>query len=121
MSRNDDTTALRARVDLLEHVVGAMYQFAGEVGAPVRMLDALWAVSQGKSIDVQHLTRVYKDECEEIITLKRQLDDVRKIVAIGSAASEFGRLGGSRTSDAKRRASAANGRKGGRPRKTAAA
>lgn len=32
-------------------------------------------------------------------------------------AAELGRKGGSATSDAKRRASAANGRKGGRPRK----
>jgi hypothetical protein len=36
---------------------------------------------------------------------------------MGAAAAAIGRLGGQSTTPAKRRASAANGRKGGRPRK----
>jgi hypothetical protein len=115
----DEVARLRARVELLEDVVGAMYQFGGEVGAPVRMLDALWAVALGKPVNLENLTGVHANECEEVQTLRRQLDDVRRIVAVGPAAAELGRVGGSRTTAAKRRAARANGRKGGRPRRAA--
>lgn len=43
------------------------------------------------------------------------LDDARVILA----AKSLGRLGGKSRSDAKRKASAANGKRGGRPKKTA--
>ena len=56
---------LQARIELLEDVVGAMYQFAGEVGAPVRMLDALWAAAQGGAVNLSNLTAVYTNDCEE--------------------------------------------------------
>jgi hypothetical protein len=112
-----EVARLRARVELLEEVVGALYQFAGEVGAPVRMLDTLWAVAQGNAADLEDLTSVYANDCREVQTPRRQLEEVRRIVAVGPAAAELGRLGGSRTTAAKRRAARANGRKGGRPRR----
>jgi hypothetical protein len=121
MKPEQGIATLRARIEQLEDLCGAMYQFAGEVGAPLRFLDALAAAAQGKPVGTSALLPVYARECEEIIALQRQLDAVRQIVAIGPAAAELGRVGGSRTSAAKRRASRANGRKGGRPRKTAAA
>jgi predicted RNA binding protein YcfA (HicA-like mRNA interferase family) len=49
----------------------------------------------------------------------RQLRHSTKPNTVTVAGHELGRLGGSRTSAAKRRAARANGRKGGRPRKTA--
>jgi hypothetical protein len=117
MKPTRDVVTLRARVEQLEDLCGALYQFAGEVGAPVRFLDALWAAAQGKPVDTSALLPVYAHECEEVQTLRRQLDGVRQIVAVGPAAAELGRAGGSRTSAAKRRAARANGRKGGRPRR----
>lgn len=111
---------LRARIEQLEYVCAEAYQLAGAVGAPVRCLDLLWAAAQGKSVDVDGMLPVHADECEEIIALQRQLQEVRRIVAVGPAAAELGRLGGSRTSPAKRRSSRTNGRKGGRPRKAVA-
>ena len=119
MNPAKDVVALRARVEQLEDLCGALYQFAGEVGAPLRFLNALWAAAQGKPVNTSALLPVYANECEEVLTLQRQLEGVRQIVAVGPAAAELGRAGGSRTSAAKRRASRANGRKGGRPRKSA--
>jgi hypothetical protein len=121
MKATQEVVTLRARVEALEGLCGAIYQFAGAVGAPERILDALWAAAQGEAFEADGLLPTLASECHEIIALQRQLDDVRKIVSIGPAAAEFGRLGGSRTSMAKQRASAANGRKGGRPRKRAVA
>jgi hypothetical protein len=119
VNTENEVAKLRARVELLEDVVGAMYQFAGEVGAPVRMLDALWAVAEGKAVDLEHLTAVCASECSEVQALRSQLEEIRRIVAVGPAAAELGRVGGSRTTVAKRRAARANGRKGGRPRRAA--
>ena len=114
-----DSKRLHARIAHLEEVCAVVYQFAGEVGAPVRLLDMLWAEADGKTTDLESLLPVLAGECEEIVTLRRQLEGVRRIVAVGPAAAELGRRGGSRTSPAKRLASRANGRKGGRPRNAA--
>ena len=119
MNSGGDVARLRARIEHLESLCAVVYQLAGEVGAPVPMLDALWNAAQGKRFDVDGLLPVLAQDCEAIAMLRRQLEDVRRIVAIGPAAAELGRVGGSRTSAAKRRAARANGRKGGRPRKAA--
>jgi len=118
---NPELARLRARVEILEAVCAEAYQLAGAIGAPVRFLDMLWAAAQGKSVDVEGILPVSTDECEEVLALKQQLAEVRRIVAVGPAAAELGRVGGLRTSVAKRRAARANGRKGGRPRKAAVA
>ena len=114
-----DSKRLHARIAHLEEVCAVAYQFAGEVGAPVRLLDVLWEEAQGRTTDLEQLLPVYAQDCEEVALLKQQLEAVRRIVAVGPAAAELGRVGGSRTSPAKRRAARANGRKGGRPRKAA--
>lgn len=117
----DETARLRARIENLEYVCAEAYQFAGAVGAPVRLLDLLSEAAAGKTVDVDGMAPVLLDECLEVAGLKQQLEEVRRIVAVGPAAAELGRLGGSRTSAVKRRAARANGQKGGRPRKSAAA
>jgi hypothetical protein len=109
----------RARVEELEELCAAVYQFAGEIGAPPRVLDALWSAAQGEAIPQTGLLPIAAGECEEIRMLRHQLEAVRRIVAVGPAAAELGRIGGTRSSVAKRRAARANGRKGGRPRKAA--
>ncbi len=110
-------SAARRRVEELERLCGELYQFAGEVGAPARILNALWAAAQGRKLPGDGLLPVRAEECSEIAALMGQLEEVRRIVATGPAAAELGRLGGRKTSPAKRRAAAANGRRGGRPRK----
>jgi hypothetical protein len=51
MSRRPATIkSLMARVKRLEYLCAEMYQVAGEVGAPVRVLDALSAAADGRPI-----------------------------------------------------------------------
>lgn len=119
MSPAKELSTLRARVVVLEELCAAAYQFAGEVGAPLRWLDALAGAAQGGPVTVEGLLPIRASDCEEVQTLQRQLEEVRRIVAVGPAAAELGRLGGSRTTAAKRRAARMNGKKGGRPRKAA--
>jgi hypothetical protein len=121
MTTREELARLRARVAELESLCAAVYQFAGSVGAPVRVLDALWAGAQGEAVSTDGLLPVHADECEEVALLQHQLEAVRRVVAVQPAAAELGRLGGQRTSRAKQRAARLNGRKGGRPRKAAAA
>jgi hypothetical protein len=119
MKGHPDLDALRHRVQALEELCAEVYQLAGEIGAPVRFLDALWAAAQGRPLPGGERIPVRAEECSEMAALQRRLEEVRRAVAIGPAAVELGRLGGKRTSLAKRRAAAANGRKGGRPRRAA--
>ncbi len=115
---SNELDVLRRRVEALEGLCAEAYQLAGEVGAPIGVLDRLWAGAQGEPIPGRSFARVHASECEVIADLQAQLEKVRAIVAVRPAAAELGRLGGSRTSPAKRRAARANGRKGGRPRNT---
>jgi hypothetical protein len=50
-------------------------------------------------------------------SLERQPDGTWRLVSVSEIAAALGRRGGSATSEAKRRASRENGKKGGRPRK----
>ena len=119
MTNGQELVRTRARVEALEELCAAVYQVAGEVGAPQRVLDALWAAAQGADIPAVELLPISAAECDVIQTLQRQLEAVRQIVAVGPAAAELGRVGGTQSSASKRRAARANGRKGGRPRKAA--
>jgi len=111
---------LRARLDALEDLCGYLYQFAGEVGAPVPILAALWAATDRKKPirPSEDLPRVLATDCTEVADRDRLLTEVRALLGV-SAAAELGRVGGSKTSKAKQLAARANGKKGGRPRKVA--
>ena len=120
MTTDQQIAHLRSRIADLESLAGTVYQLAGAVGAPEAWLDALWAASQGEAFSIDRLLPVTAEDCVAVADIHRQIEDVRRIVAVGPAASELGRVGGHRTSAAKRRAARANGRKGGRPRKQTA-
>ena len=120
MTKDQHSTRLRIRVAELESLCAAAYQLAGAVGAPVVWLDALWAASQGDAFSTERLLPVAAEDCDAVADLHEQVEHIRRIVAVGPAAAELGRVGGQRSSAAKRRAARANGRKGGRPRKEAA-
>lgn len=55
---NTQLGKLTARVEELEDLCGAMYQFAGTVGAPERVLDVLWAAAQGKPLSQEALDAI---------------------------------------------------------------
>ena len=59
---------LTTRIALLEMLCAAMYQFAGEVGAPARMLDVLVAAQNG-----EHLS----EEMIDLILTVRSSDCLR--------------------------------------------
>ena len=109
---------LRGRVEALEDLCGYMYQFAGEVGAPVAILDALWAAADRKRPIPADLPHVLDTDCSAVREREDLLAHMRKLLGM-SAAKEFARAGGSKTSKAKQLAARANGKKGGRPRKVA--
>jgi hypothetical protein len=121
MRRENDVARLQARIAALEDLAAAAYQLAGTIGAPESWLDALSAAADGRPLpDADSLLPVTAEDCTEFAELRAQVEQVRRIVAVGPAAAELGRLGGQRSSAAKRRSSRANGRKGGRPRKEVA-
>ena len=93
----------QARVDALEELCAEVYQFAGTVGAPVRVLDALNAAAEGRELPAGSLLPISLNECADV---RPQL-----------AAAVLGRRGGRVTSVAKRRASKRNAKAGGRPPK----
>ena len=106
----------RARIAVLEALCADAYQLAGTVGAPVRFLDALAAAADGKPIPKGDLLPVLEDECEAVGQREALLAKARSVLGV-SAAAELGRVGGAKTSSAKRRAARANGKKGGRPKR----
>ena len=132
---------LRARVALLEDVLAEAYQFAGAVGAPVRVLDNLDAAVAGRHLPHETFLPVRAEECDEVLDLIRLLEKgggagkrtapprakakgtarKRKKVAArrNTLAAVLGRSGGQARTRAKAAAARENGAKGGRPRKTA--
>ena len=132
-----EVAQLRARVEALEDVCAEAYQFAGEVGAPARVLDRLWAAAQGDAIPVASMLPVTADELRGVLRLPRldrraypsQMGTVSEVSAARQALNDVldvvepylrrrlaGRAGAT-SSERKAAASRANGRKGGRPRK----
>lgn len=63
-AREAEIEALRARVEALEAVCGEAYVFAGAVGAPTRVLDALSAAANGDDIPIASFLPVSADECD---------------------------------------------------------
>jgi hypothetical protein len=73
-----ETERLRARVAALEDLCAWMYQFAGEVGAPVPVLDALWAAQTGKAFaGSDQLPRVLAGDCEAVQEARRGVSEPR--------------------------------------------
>jgi hypothetical protein len=66
-SRVETTTdlerALVAEVEGLQRVCAEAYQFAGAVGAPVRVLDQLWAAAEGRPLPHESILPVSAADC----------------------------------------------------------
>jgi hypothetical protein len=77
-----DPELLQQRIDALEHLCGEAYQFAGAVGAPVRVLDALAAAANGDPLPAGSLLPVGAEECDAIADLRLRLERVRAAVAV---------------------------------------
>lgn len=76
----DTDAQLRARLAQLEYVCGEAYQFAGEVGAPARLLDRLCAAANGDPIPPDAYPAVTADECSEVAAARMALAQVLDIV-----------------------------------------
>jgi hypothetical protein len=73
--------ALTDRVAALERVCAEIYQFAGAVGAPVRVLDLLHAAAQGEPLPDASILPIAAEECDAVAELQTRLDRVRQAVA----------------------------------------
>lgn len=104
-----------ARVDELQALCAELYQVLGTVGAPVTVLDKVWAAAAGDRIPRTVLLPIAEDAFDAVRERQDTIDAITRLLAPRRAAM-LGQAGGRRTSDAKRAAARANGRKGGRPR-----
>jgi hypothetical protein len=62
----EDVAALKAEVERLRMVCAEAYQFAGEVGAPERVLDNLSAAADGRPLPHETFLPVTLDECDPV-------------------------------------------------------
>jgi hypothetical protein len=106
MSVHDEIRGLRARIEVLETVIAEAYQFAGAVGAPVRVLDQFDAAANDRPLPHATILPVSAEECVQVARTRRT-----------TLAAVMGRAGGQARSRAKTAAARANGAKGGRPPK----
>ena len=96
---------LESRITALEELCAEMYQVAGAIGAPLRILDQLASAAAGKRLPLESVLPFDGSECQPLPSV---------------AAAALGRKGGSAKSARKAKASRANGRlHGGRPAKFA--
>jgi hypothetical protein len=103
-----------SRIDALEALCGELYQVLGAAGASERVLDKVYAAADGKPIPTFDLLPINEMDFDEIKERQHTIDEMATLLAKHLAVR-----GGRSTSDAKRQAARANGRKGGRPRKNA--
>ena len=80
--QQQDPQALQARIALLEQVCAEAYQFAGTVGAPVRVLDNLAAAVDGRSLPHDSFLPIAAEECDEVAERQRALERVREAVSV---------------------------------------
>ena len=78
--RDREIVALRTRVELLERVCAEAYQFAGAVGAPVRVLDNLAAAVEDRPLPHESMLPVTAEECDEVSERQQALERVREAV-----------------------------------------
>lgn len=71
---------LTRRIDDLQRVCAEAYQFAGTVGAPVRVLDTLAAAAQGRPLPEGSMLPVAAEECDEVAQLAAKLERVRHAI-----------------------------------------
>jgi hypothetical protein len=83
MSTTSDRTldALTDRVAALERVCAEVYQFAGTVGAPLRVLDLLAAAAHGEPLPQASILPIAAEECDAVAELQTRLERVRQAVA----------------------------------------
>lgn len=123
MESTRELARLRGRLGDLERVCAEAYQFAGAVGAPVRVLDTLQAAAQGRPIPRASFLPVAAEECDAVAQRQAALERVREAVGGGQvsgaspAAVVLGRRGGHVRSPAKAAAARRNAKLGGRPRR----
>jgi hypothetical protein len=72
---------LERRIAALEDVCAEAYQFAGTIGAPVRVLDRLDAAANGEPIPDGSMLPITAEECEAVAELRAMLDRVRAAVS----------------------------------------
>jgi hypothetical protein len=102
------------RMQQLESLCGELYQVLGTAGAPESVLDKVYAAAAGQPIPDVDLLPIRELDFDEVRERQETIDEMATLLAKHLAAR-----GGRRSSDAKRAAAIANGRKGGRPRKNA--
>jgi hypothetical protein len=61
-----DPKHLEARIAALEELCAQVYQAAGTVGAPTRVLDNLWAAAQGQPLPHRQLLPITVEEFDEV-------------------------------------------------------
>lgn len=106
-----------ARVDELQALCAELYQVLGTVGAPAPVLDKVAAAAAGRRIPAIDLLPIGEDAFHAVRERQDTIDAITRLLAPRRAAM-LGQAGGRRTSDAKSAAARANGRKGGRPRRS---
>jgi hypothetical protein len=109
---NDRGTPSSARIAQLESLCAELYQVLGTAGAPDAVLDKVSAAAAGKPIPDVDLLPIGELDFDEVRERQQTIDQMATLLAKHLAAR-----GGRKSTDAKRFAARANGRKGGRPRK----